>query len=336
MKIKFLNPVSAYGAEILNALCEAGFDADKVSTYSTQIEKTRTVSFGDTPLPLRDVADLKLEEGDLLLSDCGGTRGQKIIAEAVTVKAFALDIYGILRTDPDAPVFTTNFSKEAEALFGKSYKARLPNVFAMHLDRLISPLIKKGGEDVRAVVTGLLPASHFGRAAMDELFSQTRMMYMNEKARPQEYQKQIAFNLLPTSGDIMKNGEDEEEWATSVDCKQIFGRKFKTLMQCVSAPVYSTQSLQVNLSFAKDFSAEDARACWSSDGRMQLVESTGQLEYMTPAEASGDETLFISRLRDDSTTENGISFWSVADNLRLKASEAVRFCQMCDGRALSA
>lgn len=335
MKIKFLNPVSAYGAEILNALCEVGFDADKVSAYSTQIEKTRTVSFGDTPLPLEDVADLRLVEGDLLLSDCGGARGQKIIADAVAAKAFVLDMYGILRTDPDAPVFSMRFSKDAEALFTTSRKARLPNVLAMHLERLVSPLIENGGDDIRAVVTALLPASHFGRGAMDELFSQTRMMYMNEKMRPQEYQKQIAFNLLPTSGDIMKNGEDEEEWAVAVDCKQIFGRKFKTLMQCVSAPVYSAQSLQVSLSFEKDFSAQDARSCWADDARLQLVESTTQLEYITPSEASGDETLFISRLRDDSTIENGVSFWSVADNLRLKASEVVRFCQMCDGRILS-
>ena len=328
-KLIFLEPDHPYGHEILNHLCDDGFSANDIHLYTSQLGQSARISYGDDPLKLNDVSSFEISKGDILISLSGVKKVAGFIARAQEKGAYVLDLSGHLRTDPDAPIFCDGFVSDiAKKLFEKNHKARLPSVPALHFIKTVRPLISETNSKMRAVLTFLLPVSHVSKKARDELFSQTRNIYMNIDQNPQEFSKQIAFNLLPETGQFMDNGITSEEWGTLVDIKQALGKDFKITTNGIQSSVFAGQSLQVNLEMNKECSAEEARKIWIKADSIDVIDLKSDLEYVTPAEIQGEDRIYISRIREDSSVDNGLSYWSVTDNLRCLAQEVTAFVRM--------
>lgn len=333
MNLHLFEPDSPYGHEILNHLCDEGIPASNVHLFTAQLGKTATISYGDDPLKMNDISSLEVVAGDLFICLPDAKKTGKIIAQVLEKGGTVLDMSGYLRTDPDAPLYCDGFGNEIAAkIFEKNRKSRLPTVPALHFIKTIRPIIKETSSKMRGILTFLLPVSHVSKKARDELFSQTRNIYMNIDQNPQEFSKQIAFNLLPETGRFMDTGMTSEEWGSLVDIKQALGKDFKITVNGIQSSVFAGQSIQVNLEMTKECSANEARKIWIKAPSIDVIDLKSELEYVTPAEIQGEDRIYISRVREDSSVDNGLSYWSVMDNLRCVAQEVTSFVLMMSGK----
>lgn len=327
--IVLLEPDHPYGHEIIQQLDEDGVPAERIKLFTAQIAQARTLSYGDTDVRVRDIAQYVSEKSDILICLPDAKKIAKPVKEVLECGGTVLDVTGALRTDPDAPIFCNGFSDDAaEEIFRKYKKARLPSVPALHLIKTLRPLLEEVGGEVRAVVTFHMPVSHVSKKARDELFSQTRNIYMNIDLNPQEFSKQIAFNIIPEAGRFLESGMTSEEWGMQVDAKQSFGKKFKMTCNGIQVPVFAGQAIQVNIEMQKELLPQDARKLWIETADIDVIDLESDLEYVTPKEIQGDDRIYISRVKEDISVENGLSYWSVVDNLRLVAREVLSFVKM--------
>ena len=172
----------------------------------------------------------------------------------------------------------------------------------------------------RVVVSTYQSVSGSGKAAMDELFNQTKGVYMNETPTPSVYPKQIAFNAIPQIDVFMDDHMTKEEWKMVAETKKIMDSKIKVCANCVRVPVFIGHAEMVNVEFARDISATEAKKALRDAPGITLIDLESEMEYVTPAEIQGEDDVFVSRVREDSTVENGLNFWCVADNLRKGAA----------------
>jgi len=181
----------------------------------------------------------------------------------------------------------------------------------------------------RVVVSTYQSVSGGGREAMDELFNQTRAIFMNQPTNPQVFQKQIAFNVIPQIDVFMDDGMTKEEWKMVAETKKILSPKIKICANCVRVPVFVGHAEMVNVEFDGEMDAKTAKKLFRKAENITLIDVDSEMEYVTPAEIAGEDTVFISRVRDDSTLDNGINFWCVADNLRKGAAlNAVQIAEL--------
>ncbi len=324
--VLFLEPDHPYGHEILNYLEDDNFPVENIRLYTSQLGQSVSISYGDDPVKVNDISLFEVSKGDIVICMQGTKKPSTFVKQAQEKGAVFLDLSGHLRTDPDAPLYCDGFGNDvATKLFEKSRKARMPSVPALHFIKTVRPLIAETNAKMRAVLTFLLPVCHVSKKARDELFSQTRNIYMNIDQNPQEFSKQIAFNLLPETGQFMDNGMTSEEWGSLVDIKQALGKDFKITINGIQSSVFVGQSLQVNIEMAKECSAEHARKAWVSAPAIDVIDLKSDLEYVTPAEIQGEDRIYISRIKEDSSVDNGLSYWSVTDNLKCLAQEVAVF-----------
>jgi aspartate-semialdehyde dehydrogenase len=155
---------------------------------------------------------------------------------------------------------------------------------------------------------------------MDELFNQTRAIYMNGPVERHKFTKQIAFNVIPHVDVFMEDGATKEEWKMVVETKKILDPTIKVHATCVRVPVFICHSEAVNLEFEKPITPEHARAALRRAPGVSVVDHRADEGYVTPVECAGDDLVYVSRIRADPTIENGLSLWVVSDNLRKGAA----------------
>jgi aspartate-semialdehyde dehydrogenase len=172
----------------------------------------------------------------------------------------------------------------------------------------------------RVVVATYQSVSGAGRDAMDELFNQTRAIYMNAPVERTKFTKQIAFNVIPHIDSFMEDGATKEEWKMVVETKKILDPAIKVQASCVRVPVFIGHSEAVNIEFEKPISPEQARAALRRAPGVSVVDHRADEGYVTPVECAGDDLVYVSRIRSDPTIENGLSLWVVSDNLRKGAA----------------
>jgi aspartate-semialdehyde dehydrogenase len=183
----------------------------------------------------------------------------------------------------------------------------------------------------RVVVCTYQSVSGAGKEAMDELFNQTRNVFMNADIEPQKFTKRIAFNVIPQIDSFMDDGQTKEEWKMVAETKKILDPAIKVNACCARVPVFIGHSEFVNVEFENELSADDAKKIFQSAPGITLIDLESDLGYITPSEVAGEDDVFISRVRDDSTVDNGISFWCVSDNLRKGAAlNAVQIAELLD------
>jgi len=223
------------------------------------------------------------------------------------------------RMDPDVPLVVPEVNPEAIAGYNKRHIIANPNCSTIQMVTALKPLHDLAGIK-RVVVATYQSVSGGGREAMDELFSQTRAIYVNDPVEKHKFTKQIAFNVIPHIDVFMDDGSTKEEWKMVVETKKILDPKIKVTATCVRVPVFIGHAEAVNIEFERPVSAEEAREALKNAPGITVIDRRHDEGYVTPEECAGEDPVYVSRIREDPTVENGLNIWIVADNLRKGAA----------------
>lgn len=324
----------AVGREMLSILEERGFPADKITPLASSRSAGKEVSFGDQTLKCQVLADFDFKGVDVALFSAGGSISAEHAPRAAAAGAVVIDNSSQFRMDPDVPLVVSEVNSEAIAGYAKRNIIANPNCSTMQLMVALKPLHDRA-RIKRVVVATYQSVSGAGAAAMDELFNQTKGIYVNDRPSPQEFTKQIAFNVIPHIDKFMEDGETKEEWKMTAETKKILDPAIKLTATCVRVPVFVGHSEAVNIEFAEELSPEEARAILREAPGCMVVDQAKDGGYITPVDCVGDYATFISRIRTDPTVENGLNIWVVSDNLRKGAAlNAVQIAEILVARHL--
>jgi len=318
-KVAVVGASGNVGREMLAILDERKFPVGDVIALGSSKSAGGQVSFGDQDLTVQDLAKFDFKGVDIVLSSAGAKVSADFAPEAAKSVAAIIDNTSHFRMDPDVPLVVPEVNPEAIAGYTKKGIIANPNCSTIQMVVALKPL-----HDVvkikRVVVSTYQSVSGAGREGMDELFSQTRGVFMNNPAVPAKFDKQIAFNCIPQIDTFMDDGQTKEEWKMAVETKKILDPKIKVCANCVRVPVFIGHSEMVNVEFEEELTAEQAKKIWARAKGVTLIDLESDMGYITPVEIAGEDAVFISRVRDDSTVDYGINFWCVSDNLRKGAA----------------
>ena len=308
------------GREMLSILAERSFPADQVIPLASERSAGQEVSFGEGEvLKVQDLSKFDFRGIDIVLSSPGAKVSAIYAPKAAAAGAVVIDNTSYFRMDPDVPLVVPEVNPQALAGYSKRNIIANPNCSTMQMVVALKPL-----HDLarirRIVVATYQSVSGSGRDAMDELFNQTRAIYMNAPIERNKFTKQIAFNVIPHVDVFMEDGATKEEWKMVVETKKILDPAIKVHATCVRVPVFIGHSEAVNVEFEKRISPEQARAALRRAPGVSVLDHRADEGYVTPVECTGDDLVYVSRIRTDPTIENGLSLWVVSDNLRKGAA----------------
>lgn len=328
-KIAVVGATGNVGQEILKILHERNFPVDEVIPLASSRSMGKEVSFGDHDLKVRDLATFDFKGIDIALSSPGGAVSAQYSPIAARAGAVVIDNTSHFRMDPDVPLIVPEVNPHAIAEHTKRGIIANPNCSTIQMVVALKP-IHDFAKIKRVVVSTYQSVSGTGKAAMDELFNQTKGVYMNQSAVPDIYPKQIAFNVIPQIDKFMDDGMTKEEWKMVVETKKILDPSIKVCASCVRVPVFISHSEMVNIECEREITAEQARDIWREFEGVTVVDLDNEdLEYITPLEVQGEDDVYVSRIREDISVENGLNFWCVADNLRKGAAlNAVQIAEL--------
>jgi aspartate-semialdehyde dehydrogenase len=237
--------------------------------------------------------------------------------------------------DPDVPLVVPEVNADAVADYHKRNIIANPNCSTIQMVVALKPLHDEA-KIRRIVVATYQSVSGAGNAAMDELFEQTKAIYVNDPMEPKNFTKQIAFNVIPHIGEFLDDGSTNEEWKIVAETKKILDPKIKISVTCARVPVFVGHSEAVNIEFEIPLLAKRAREILRESPGLMVVDRHEDGGYITPVEATGEYATYVSRIREDPTVENGLSIWVVADNLRKGAAlNSVQIAEVLVNRHLS-
>jgi aspartate-semialdehyde dehydrogenase len=253
---------------------------------------------------------------------------------AAAAGCIVIDNSSLYRMDPDVPLIVPEVNPDAIDGYTKKNIIANPNCSTAQLVVALKPL-HDAATITRVVVSTYQSVSGAGKEGMDELFEQSRNIFVGDSAEPKKFTKQIAFNVIPHIDSFLDDGSTKEEWKMVVETKKILDPKIKLTATCVRVPVFVGHSEAVNIEFENDMSAAKAQAILREAPGVMLVDKRENGGYVTPVEAAGDDATYISRVREDPTVEYGIALWCVSDNLRKGAAlNAVQIAELLGRRHL--
>jgi aspartate-semialdehyde dehydrogenase len=304
---------------MLNILHDRQFPVATVTALASKRSKGKQVSFGDKTLTVENLDGFNFTGVDFALFSAGGAISAKYAPIAAAQGCIVIDNSSHYRMDPDVPLIVPEVNPEAAAGYTKKNIIANPNCSTAQLVVALKPL-----HDVakikRVVVSTYQSVSGGGNEAMDELFNQTKGMFVHDEPTPSSFTKQIAFNVIPHIDVFMDDRYTKEEWKMMVETKKIIDSSIKLSATCVRVPVFVGHAESVNIEFETELSADDARDILREAPGLMVVDNPEENGYVTPVECVGDYATFISRIRDDHTVDNGINLWCVSDNLRKGAA----------------
>ncbi|GAA4008291.1 aspartate-semialdehyde dehydrogenase [Sphingomonas humi] len=317
------------GREMLQILSERQFPLDEVAAVASSRSQGDIIDFGDSgeELKVSNLENFDFAGWDMALF-AAGSAVSKLHAPRAAAGCTVIDNSSLYRMDPDVPLIVPEVNPEALA----GYKARNiianPNCSTAQMVVALKPL-----HDVakikRVVVSTYQSVSGSGKQGMDELFNQSRNIFVGDSVEPSFYPKQIAFNVIPHIDDFLEDGTTKEEWKMVVETKKILDPKIKVTATCVRVPVFVGHSESINIEFERDISAQEAQDILREAPGVMLVDKREPGGYVTPVECVGDYATFVSRVREDTTVENGLNLWCVSDNLRKGAAlNAVQIAEL--------
>lgn len=324
------------GREMLNILAEREFPIDELAALASSRSAGDTIDFGETgqTLKVQNIEHFDPAGWDIALFAIG-TEGSKLYApKFAAAGCTVIDNASLYRMDPDVPLIVPEVN--ADAIDGYKVKNIIanPNCSTAQMVVALKPL-HDAAKIKRVVVSTYQSASGAGKAGMDELFEQSRAIFVGDQVEPKKFTKQIAFNVIPHIDSFLEDGSTKEEWKMVVETKKILDPKIKVSVTCVRVPVFVGHSEAINIEFENELSAEEAQNILREAPGVMLVDKREDGGYVTPIECVGDYATFISRVRDDSTVDNGLNLWCVSDNLRKGAAlNAVQIAELLGRRHL--
>jgi aspartate-semialdehyde dehydrogenase len=334
-KVAVVGATGNVGREMLQTLAEREFPCDDVIALASSRSIGRQVSFGeDDVLDVQDLEHFDFKGVDIVLSSPGAKVSAVFAPRATKAGAIVIDNTSQWRMDPDVPLVVPEVNPQAIKGYDKKGIIANPNCSTIQMVVALKPL-HDAAKIKRVVVSTYQSVSGAGRAAMDELFSQTRSVYVNDPIKPEVLTKQIAFNVIPHIDIFMQDGATKEEWKMAVETRKILDPDIAVMATCVRVPVFIGHAEAVNVEFARPLGEEEARKVLRAFPGVSVVDHRADEGYATPAEIAGEDLVYVSRIRKDPTVPNGLAMWVVADNLRKgAATNAVQIAEVLCGRYL--
>jgi aspartate-semialdehyde dehydrogenase len=323
-KVAVVGATGNVGREMLTTLSERDFPADDVVVLASSRSIGKEVSFGED-----DILDTFDFRGiDIVLSSPGAKVSAIFAPRATKAGAVVIDNTSCFRMEPDVPLVVPEVNPQAIAQCTKRGIIANPNCSTIQMVVALKPL-HDAARIKRVVVATYQSVSGAGRASMDELFNQTRAIYVNDAVKPEHFTKQIAFNVIPHCDIFMDDGETKEEWKMAVETRKILDPDIAVTATCVRVPVFIGHGEAINAEFERPLSEEDARAILRRAPGITVLDHRADEGYVTPAEAAGEDPVYVSRIRRDPTVAHGVNLWVVADNLRKGAAlNAVQIAEL--------
>lgn len=308
------------GQEILNILEERKFPIKSIKALSSRQSIGMEVSFGeDEILKCSPLDNFDFKGTDIVFSSAGEKVSKEFAPRASASGAIVIDNSSAYRMDVDVPLIVPEVNEHDLINFKKKRIIGSPNCVAIPLAMALSPL-DVAAKIKRVVVSTYQATSGAGRQAMDELFRQTRDIYMNNPVEKEQFSKQIAFNVIPYIGDFLQNGQTGGEEKVATETAKILGRPLFVFATCVRVPTFVGHAIAATIEFEEPLSDTEARQLLKKAPGISVIDQRTDKGFITPVEAAKEDSVFVSRIRKDPTVQHGISLWIVADNLRKGAA----------------
>ena len=318
LKVAIVGATGNVGREMLDILDERKFPADKVFALASSRSKGDAIQFGNKELIVEDLSEFDFSNADIALFSAGGKISGEFAPLAAEKNCVVIDNSSRFRMDPDVPLIVPEVNREAIANYEKTKIIANPNCSTIQMVVALKPLHDLGTIK-RVVVSSYQSTSGAGKAAMDELFEQTKGIYSNNSIEPEIFQTQISFNVIPQIGPFVSSGYTEEEEKMINETKKILDNDIKVSATCVRVPTFIGHAESVNIEFENYISSEEASKVLAGAPGC-LVDLDDKESYATPIDCAGNDHTYISRIRNDDSVENGLNLWVVSDNLRKGAA----------------
>jgi len=328
IKIAVVGATGNVGREILNILDERMFPCDEVVALASRKSMGRELSYGDKTLKVKNLETYDFSDIDIALFSAGSKISEKWGPIAASAGAIVIDNSSFWRYHDDVPLIVPEVNPDDIKYYKNRGIIANPNCSTSQLVVVLKPL-HDFAKITRVVVSTYQSVSGAGNAAMEELFNQTKGIFVNQAAEPENFTRQIAFNVIPHIDVFHDDGFTKEEWKMLSETKKIIDKSIKLTATCVRVPVFVGHSEAVNIEFEKSISPEKARAILRDSPGVMLVDDPEDEKYVTPIECVGDYATFVSRVREDISVKNGLAMWVVSDNLRKGAAlNAVQIAEL--------
>lgn len=323
------------GHEMLNILAERQFPVDEITALASRKSLGTEVSFGDKTLKTKDLDTFDFTGWDIALFAVGSEATKKYAPIAAKAGCYVIDNSSLYRYDADIPLIVPEVNPEDIELAVKRKIIANPNCSTAQMVVALKPLHDRA-RIKRVVVSTYQSVSGAGKEGIDELWDQTKSMYNPTDDKPaRKFTKQIAFNVIPHIDVFMDSGETKEEWKMVAETKKIIDSSIKVTATCVRVPVFVGHSEAINIEFEEFLDEDEARDILREAPGVMVIDKREDGGYVTPVECVGDFATFISRIRQDSTIDNGLNLWCVSDNLRKGAAlNAVQIAEVLGQRIL--
>lgn len=322
-KVAVIGVEEGVGREVLNLLAEQGFKAKDVIAVEPRSALGNMVSFGeDDELDVLSLDGFDFKTVSTVVFATSAEVAKKHLSAALKAGAKVIDASGASAGEPDVPMIVAGINDDKM----KSAARKLIAVPSADVTQLLIPLqkIHENYQIKRLVISTYSATSVYGRPAMDELFNQTRKIFMNDSLADDQavFHKQIAFNVIPHHGDFIGD-ETTCEWNFNTEAKQVLGGDVRVHANCAIIPAFVGSAQYVNVECVKDIDVAEARELMQKTEGVVVFDKQVDGGYVTLNDVQGENEIYVSRLRQDSSVENGISFWCVADNMRAAAAKNI-------------
>ncbi|UJQ93655.1 aspartate-semialdehyde dehydrogenase [Mariluticola halotolerans] len=311
------------GREMLNILSERNFPADEIIPLASSRSTGREVSYGDKTLKCRNLETFDFTGVDFCLMSAGSSVSKQYAQQIGKTGCVVIDNSSQWRYDSNVPLIVPEVNGDVlDAYMAKNDRMNIianPNCSTAQLVVALKPL-HDVAQITRIVVSTYQSVSGAGKEGIDELWTQTKGIFVNDRPEAQKFPKQIAFNVIPEIDVFMEDGYTKEEWKILAETKKMLDPKIKVTATAVRVPVFVGHAEAVNIEFAKPISADEARDVLREAPGVMVIDKREPGGYITPVESQGEDASFVSRIREDSTVEHGIAMWVVSDNLRKGAA----------------
>ena len=333
-KVAIAGATGNVGREMLNILEERGFPADEVVALASRRSLGTEVSYGDKTLKVQALENYDFSDTDICLMSAGGTVSQQWSPKIGAQGCVVIDNSSAWRYDAEVPLIVPEVNPDAINGFTKKNIIANPNCSTAQLVVALKPLHDKA-KIKRVVVSTYQSVSGAGKEGMDELFEQSRAVFVADPISVKKFTKRIAFNVIPHIDVFMEDGYTKEEWKMVAETKKMLDPKIKLTATAVRVPVFIGHSEAVNIEFENPISPEEAREILREAPGCLVIDKHENGGYATPYEAAGEDATYISRIREDITVENGLALWVVSDNLRKGAAlNAIQIAELLVARGL--
>ena len=335
-KIVVVGATGNVGREMLNVLAEREFPYDEIAAVASSRSHGSEIEIGDTGkmLKVQNIEHFDFAGWDMALFAAGSAATKIYAPKAAAAGCVVIDNSSLYRMDPDVPLIVPEVNPEAIDGYKKRNIIANPNCSTAQMVVALKPL-HDAATIKRVVVSTYQSVSGAGKGGMDELFEQSRAIFVGDPKENHVFTKQIAFNVIPHIDVFLDSGETKEEWKMVAETKKILDPKIKVTATCVRVPVFVGHSEAINIEFEDFLDEDEARDILRESPGIMVIDKREDGGYITPVECVGDYATYVSRIRQDSTIDNGINLWCVSDNLRKGAAlNAVQIAELLGNRVL--